>query len=787
MRPNLLPLRSLLWLTLLAPAVAAARHPVEDLLDEIDRNAVSIQDTVVRLDEQVAPGRGFITNAQASERYQDSVYLFMLGEYEKAAEGFFTLVTTAALADAGLHRDAEWYLAEALFMMGNLATAEARYQVIADDMQHPFRDDAVRRLLELYASSDQTEAFYAYYEQEIVMGRVRASDIITYAVARAFYQSDDLDRAVRQFEAFQQGSAFYRKAQYFLGAIAVKQGDLDRAVTVFSDLANESVDTLEDRQVLDLALLALGRIHYERGDFDEAVTAYDRIGGDSEYLADKLYELTWAYIKQGQEQHRLADEKEAEGDLAAATELRLVRTEHYRKALRGVEIFLLAYSEHQYAAQLRVLQGHLHMLMDQRDDALDAYEKVIVDYTPIRERFGKLARADEDGAVYFQTLADLDRDATAGDLPPYAMAMMMADNELSRALSVYRELEKQRRDVEISEQLIAELDRVLGASAGIGGFDQLRYDTILNQTLATDLQLELLRAEESWLADSVTGSLAERLGDLKGRRETLERELAEETTRRETRQQELQEQLQMLRSEARTLRDTVEQLRAETRSLRAELARGTSAADPAAQADIQARLTRLDADLADAQTALTRIEKEEAVKSASAAELESSGSGVADRVGELRREYRKLREGAGAGADRVVGDRLDKLHDSLDEMQRRLAGVRQRIETTENSELGRIRQRFNFEVREVAEQRAELDRTTEEAQRVSIELTRAGFGRLEDFFAESVLKADMGIVDVYWSEKLEVADQKTRVQEEKAALLADLEERFALIRLKLGQ
>jgi hypothetical protein len=64
-------------------------------------------------------------------------------------------------------------------------------------------------------------------------------------------------------------------------------------------------------------------------------------------------------------------------------------------------------------------------------------------------------------------------------------------------------------------------------------------------------------------------------------------------------------------------------------------------------------------------------------------------------------------------------------------------------------------------------------------------LTKDGFGRLEDFFAESVLKADMGIVDVFWSQKLEVSDEIVRVKEEKSELLSELERRFSLIRQKL--
>jgi hypothetical protein len=70
--------------------------------------------------------------------------------------------------------------------------------------------------------------------------------------------------------------------------------------------------------------------------------------------------------------------------------------------------------------------------------------------------------------------------------------------------------------------------------------------------------------------------------------------------------------------------------------------------------------------------------------------------------------------------------------------------------------------------------------------RCRLEITREGFGRLEDFFADSILKADMGIVDVYWAEKLEIADELERVRQEREDQLADLQRRFKLIREKMG-
>ena len=144
------------------PTLALASKADDELVRRYESLQVDVEELASdaeRIDRSVAPGRGFITSDQAVQRYQDYVFLHLVGEYEQAAEGFYSLVTTVALDDAGLHWDAEWYLAESLYKMGNLRTAEANYRVIVEDTEHPFHDDAVRRLLELYVQLEDDAAF----------------------------------------------------------------------------------------------------------------------------------------------------------------------------------------------------------------------------------------------------------------------------------------------------------------------------------------------------------------------------------------------------------------------------------------------------------------------------------------------------------------------------------------------------------------------------------------------------------------------------------------------------
>ena len=786
-------------LALLISANASGRE-IEDrvaaLAVDIDQIVAVSQD----LETKVAPGRGFITEDQAIQRFQDHVYLHMIGEYELAAEGFFALVTTAALSDSGLHRDAEWYLAETLFQMGNYVTAEARFQVIAEDENHPFRDDGVRRLLELYAATNQTRSFYHYYERDIVRGRVKPSDLITYTVAKSFYQQGDLVQAKSHLLEIGENSNFFRKARYFLGAVMTREGDLEAAAGYFREVAELPINTLEDRQLLDLSLLALGRIYYELGDFGQASEFYSKISGDSEYLADKLYEIVWSFIKQAEidpELVSLAQARDAEARDEVTDALN-----HTQQALRGVEIFLLAFPEHEFTAQLKLLEGHLHMQVARYDGAistyekttsvydaaLSAYEQVIVDYTPVKEYFGRLADSDEEGKEYFKAVLTSGGTAAHSKLdsmPAYARAMMAADKDLAHAMTVYRELGRQDRNIRVSERLIDELSAILSTSSTIGGFEEIRYEALLNSSLSVDKQLLLLEYEEEWLVESSADakSLA---SDLTAKRKQLflRTQEAQEVLRdAKLAMANYDDAMHRRQFELTELFDKSRMLKSQISELRIDLSSSATTAEQRERinqelADLQSELNDIDARLSERKGG----DEREALQNKLVAAEKDLDREMSNGVKELRGAYRSARSGV---SNTSLGIRFDELHRQLEESEERLDAVVARLNTMEASEMARIKARFQHEIQEVASQRVELQRSLSEAEEVSIALTRNGFGRLEDFFGESVLRANMGIVDVYWAQKLEVVDEKNRVKEERNLLLADLESRFSLIKQKL--
>ena len=754
--PGIVPALALLWASTAGVALAG---PAEESLAVADEAIASLDDEVSQLERDLGPG-GLVDELSAVNRFQDSMFHHLIGEHEPAAEGFFALVTTGSLSDAGLHRDAEWYLAESLLGMRNYVTAEQRFRIIVEDMQHPFRVDAVRRLLELYTQKGDVESFRALYNDEIVSGRVPATPEVVYSLARSFYQQGDLAEAQRFFEQVEPGTDWHAKARYYIGVIAVAQERLDDAIAEFQRVALLSITTADSRRVQDLALLALGRIHYERGDYLQASTEYNRIGGDSEYEADKLYEVIWTSIKQ----------------------------ERFRDAINNIEIFLLAFPEHRYSAQLMLNQGHLAVQASDWSGAMVSYEQVIVDYEPVRTRFASLADPTVDSDETVSAVLDASRPELEGGLPSYALSMMRADPELSRAVAVFQDLEVQRSDIEASEGLVRELEAVMSESTGIQNLERVRFDALRTRTKVLQARLALLEGHEAFLADRDAAS-AMAATDLGKRRKELELALttgANEVSSFEGRLSKYESRLGALQGESDRLTAEVEDGQAQIEDLRSKL-EANAGIDRRTRAQIEADLQQAEDEL-DAST-----EEAEALDAQVAAlrapsvvrALAKAGIDIDELAAKTEQLVSDAKAARPSGRD-LLGDRFDALLLASGRLDERLAVVVRSSIATETSEIGRIRKRFAAEKEAVASQRVDYDASLGVAKSVSLQLTREGFGRLEDFFAESVLKADMGIVDVYWAQKLEVADEIERVKTEKDALLTELQQRFKLIRQKIG-
>ena len=299
----------------------------------------------------------------------------------------------------------------------------------------------------------------------------------------------------------------------------------------------------------------------------------------------------------------------------------------------------------------------------------------------------------------------------------------------------------------------------------------------------------LLEAEEEWLFQNTSGAAKRAVEDLSEQRADLMLQSNKAGTlveNAEGRLKAYEAEALRVRGETTVALGELRQRQVDLKDLKRQL-QDLGPEDPR-RGEVESEMRAVEEEMLSTQRRLEAIKlemsRDEVIGVVEKAEKEKD-SMVAAGVEKLRAKYRDARKNASGDAGEIR--RVDQLFQNLEDCNGALRSSMKRLRAMEQAELGRIRARFELEEQEVASQRSELARTLVKAEKVSVSLTRAGFRRLEDFFGDSVMRADMGLVDVAWAKKMDIADEKRRVSKDKSELLNDLGRRFDLIKQKLRQ
>jgi tetratricopeptide (TPR) repeat protein len=779
---------ALSWLALVlwSPLSVAAPSGFDTRIESVERNAKMVENRLSRLEREYGHRRGLIGAEEAESRYEDAVFAYLVEDYERAATIFFTLVEAEALVRPNLARDAEWYLGECLFEEGNyLTSVEAYERIIEAGRSHPFFNDAVRRQLEAFGRLKDTGRFYQVYNRFIVTGIVPTTDAVKYSIAKSFYHQGDAARAKGLFSEIPKESRQYTRARYFMGAILVSEGQIESALVQFQTV-HEYMPPMQaenynghggitvfarmravETEVQELARLALGRLNYELGRYEEAQRYYQDIRRESEHFTDQLYELVWTYVKQ----------------------------EKWLESINQIEIFLLAYPEHHYAFQLRLLLGHLFMRQNAFERALATYEDVVEVYRPIREHLEHLGQTDTEPEAFFLAMVE-SKDFREVDpqLPGFAIDLLVEQDQVGRAVRTTRELDRQETDLEYSRDLVALVEPALRVGGGsIGTFLQGRNSIATIRNDGIGLRGDLTGYELDWLYQMTTSSVQPALVLLRNRWEELVgrtgqvRDIEVDASERVGMHEMQVREVQSVAFRAQQLaRDQLAQITSLKRRLREDVS-GLNEVDRREVADELARMERAlkveSADLDHLQGSTVRRRVMGSVSNQIVVDTGTQRSQIGDDFVVLHRDlvdFRRHLTNVDAGLRTV-----DKLWDRTTELDRRAVDALSKLEVAEQRELDTMRRRLSVEIELLGTLDVELGAATGEMDGLGVAITHTGISQVAERFDETVMGADRGIVDVYWVRKADVTDEIDRLNEERGIRQAELNARFKQIRSRL--
>jgi len=721
-----------------------------------------------RLQREYEQRRGLIGAEDALQRYEDAVYGFLIGDYERAALTFYTLVESSALTTDVLAQDSEWYLGECVFELKNWNTALAVYQgIVQKGPSHPFFADAVRRSMEVYGILGDTEKFYATYRTYILSGKVPATDTIRYTVAKSFWRQGEKARAKAMFTEIPADSMEYARARYFTGTILASEGQYADALAEFE----RALQAKPSAEIAELAHLAVGRLNYEMGNYGAAVAAYQKIDASSEYFGDQLYELVWTHIKQ----------------------------ESWADALDAVEIFLVAFPDHKYTLPMRLFQGHLNRKATEFEKALTSYESVVTGYEPLHQTLLTMERDREKPAEFFTRLVDSQGIADKeGQIPLYAVEMLVADPEMERALGSSLDLRRQSENIEASRDMVADIKSVLQAGADtIGTFARGRAGLRRVHDDSVNLRAKLLDAEIAQLEAGVDpGAKA----DVDRARQrllgiTIEADAVQGAdSDRTERYQAHEDQVLAVQQLALRLEMELVELGANLEASRRLLEQKKNQLDAGALAEAQRHVDELSQAIPEMKRKTDRL-RSDATRRAVMATVPRSSTGDTDaRRSELGKmldtlhyDVRGLRAKATTPDAPVTFSKVDEAWLALTDLDARADRTLLALEKAEVTEVALLKEELKRLEGRIGELEGTAGKVDANATKLGIDITQAGFGDLERTVYHTIMEADMGIVDVYWLRRTEVVEERVRLKTERAQTLSELEDRFSLIREKLEE
>jgi len=174
---------------------AASDRSTPSNLKSLEDDVTELSTSIDTIQQNFSQRSGMIGVEEAKKRYEEAVYKYLIGDFEAASTEFFILVRSKSLANQSLAHDAEWYLGECLFELGNYRTATEAYRGILDiGPTHPFFSDGVRRSLESFAILGDDALFDSYYNTYIATGKVKTTDLINYTLAHSFRLRSQAER-----------------------------------------------------------------------------------------------------------------------------------------------------------------------------------------------------------------------------------------------------------------------------------------------------------------------------------------------------------------------------------------------------------------------------------------------------------------------------------------------------------------------------------------------------------------------------------------------------------------
>ncbi len=732
-----------------------------------DARLDAIEDTVDQATQNIqANSRASESERQrADRRLVDAQVAFGVGSFDDAAVLLYDYVEK--YPDSPSHDMALYYLGEALFQKRDYMASRTYFRTLVRESgaNSKYYQQSLERLIELsIALRDDADI----EEWLSALDRIPSSQwrpSVPYVRGKYAYFRNRFERALAYFAAVPPGTEYYVRALYFIGTAFVASGDGERATAAFADLLSRHDRrqnwSAEDERTFELAYLALGRMYYEGDRPAAAIEQYLEVDRKSDLFDEALYEIAWVYVKHQQ----------------------------YDKALRALELLALSDPTSTKLPSVKILEGNLRIRKAQGEspfaigNSAEEYSKALAVFNDTHQTFDRshreLQRIIEehtDPQLFLNQITGRVSQTfeVSATLPEVAAAWLREIDDMELVIAIEEDLGEIGDDIDQSERIIERLEQAVAKPSRVNVFPALAD----KRTQITE-SLELLLALRGELSDrlggmaiaGLSGADQNRLRTLARRRQGLARDMAalpraqlsygERIARARTDYVVLDQRA----AELSTLIDSttaalvaLEKYVRDQEDAGAELARGDEA---------RKTMGALKTELDDMRDELEQVRRQATLGK----DVVGTGDEVAVRAAELRTALRAaldeefqfltelMRQRGGADASMLA-----ELYTALGRASRvtqKIDNIFSMIDEIVEVSLAEVRVALAEEKARLASyKRAFLAHEAESRQLGAIVLG-ASFAQIKDKFYDILIRCDVGVIDVSWSQK-EDSDESVR-------------------------
>ncbi len=675
--------------------------------------------------------------AIAMRRVVDAEMLFKLKNYNEAATILLDVVEKYPNAQG--YEDALVLLGQALFQEKDYNSARHYLELaVQKNTGSRLEQQALQKLIEIGLHTQDFEHVDDYLKRLASIPVDQLEPSVPYVRGKYAFFRGRTDEALATFAGIPAASPYYLQARYFSATAEVQKGDLAAALAMFDGVARAQPRNDTEKEIQELARLAIGRLYYERDQFDLAREAYSTIPRQSLHFEEAMNELAWTSIK----------------------------ARDYQAAYRALDLMLLQNPDSPEAPEHRLLMGNLHVRLGNFSLANDAFMQARDQFQPIyHELEESLAKCKAD-PKYFDSLVGkgMEKFDISVLIPKLAVKWVKTDPSVARLVSLTEDVGDLQRGIKDSEQTLSRLEMAVNGQLKVGIFPDLaavrtRTSAVLNQMV--ELRQRFVAKLGVLTAGAVSAEDKGKLERIGVERMTAEKELAGlplTAAGLQDREKRARAALEKLDAEASELNVMVQGMEAELVAIEQYFIKSRADQKIKPEELIQPVAGMREA-IAELRASNDRIRNNiaEAAREATveAATGDEDRGAIADLVDSMKKEravYQDARSRLSPGQQRDF-DAIVSVLERADAVQAHLADLDAKIEAAAQRRLVALKQQLLAERGDLQSANVKLGGIINESQSLGGGLAFAMLSKVTDRFYDLLVQSDVGLVDVAWGLK----------------------------------